>query len=104
MQTKFQVAETILRQLGGNEFVAMTGAYSLSAGPNALGFRLPRCKNGIGGVYIELTPLDLYKVRFVASKGINVYTHSEYDMISCDQLQELFTEETGLYCTLFPAA
>lgn len=92
-----QIAQTILAQLGGNKFVAMTGAKSFVGIENGLMFMLPRgAKNKANKVRITLTPADLYKVEFMKIRGVELKTISAHEEIYCDMLQELFTKETGL--------
>lgn len=99
--TDMTVAQTILAQLGGRRFIAMTGATSFSGGSNALGFRVSSrmAKNRISGVRITLDPNDTYTVTFLAQRrapSFEVYTVAEHSMIYSDQLEEIFTAETGL--------
>lgn len=91
------VANTILAQLGGNKFLAMTGAKHLLGGKDSLSFQLPGAANGIKFVSIYLTPADTYNMHFHNLKGVVVKTHSD---VYWDQLQELFTAQTGLYTHL----
>ncbi|EES0484193.1 hypothetical protein ACN662_005697, partial [Escherichia coli] len=64
------VATEILNQLGGNRFIAMTGAknfaYFDEDGECGLSFRLPSkfAMNGINLVKIKLTFSDTYQVTF----------------------------------------
>lgn len=99
-----QVAQTILAQLGGKRFLAMTGAHSLSSGPSSLGFRIPRTNKGrFAGVRIELTPADMYDIHFIRLKQVDGVTSMDnvtHEGIYCDQLQEIFTRETGLETSL----
>lgn len=92
------VANTILSQLGGRRFLAMTGAKFLLAHASALSFHLPSnfAKNGINRVRIDLTPQDLYDVTFTRARGIKIFYQTKIDGIYCDQLREAFTETTGL--------
>jgi len=94
------VADTILEQLGGNKFRAMTGAKNfLSYGPeNALSFRLPAnlSKDKINYVKITLGSNDLYTVDFKYIRGVKVTDISKHYAVCCDELQELFTEATSL--------
>lgn len=95
------VANTILAQLGGRRFIAMTGASSFGGGKNALGFRVPAkmTKNNISGVRITLDPSDTYTVTFLAQRGaptFEVYTVAEHSLIYSDQLEDVFRSETGL--------
>lgn len=100
------VANTILAQLGGRKFVAMTGAKNLLGEKNKLQFQIPRnfAKNGINSVVIELLPTDTYKMVFykvgTARTMFAVTTVSEVDGLTFDQLQDVFTRTTGLYTSL----
>jgi hypothetical protein len=97
------VAETILDQLGGNKFRAMTGAKHFGSEPNALTFRFPN-KSGANACRIELNSLDLYDMKFIRirkKQGIPQFkTTTEHNGVYADQLQTLFTEVTGLYTHL----
>lgn len=61
------VAQTILTQLGGNRFAAMTGAKQFVAVTDYLQFKLPAnfAKGGINCVKVTLTAADLYDVEFM---------------------------------------
>ena len=91
------IAETILQQLGGNRFLAMTGAnYLMYDGP-ALRFRLPRGARGVKHVKIALTQHDLYDVTFQATTGRVI---AERAGVPCDSLRSVFTAVTGFDTTL----
>ena len=101
------IAQTILYQLGGNRFIAMTGAkgFATTNGNNLIAF-LPNnfAKNTINLIEITLTPTDTYDFGFyyVSNKKINGYNKSEWvekslvKDVYCDQLESIFTDETGL--------
>jgi len=99
-----QVAKTILKQLGGQRFIVMTGAKNLGQDKGNLSFALPAksgfVKNGITHVKIELTPMDVYKMIFLKVRkgkaGFGIDTVAELDGVYFDQLQDIFTEQTGL--------
>lgn len=97
-----QVAQTILAQLGGARFAAVTGASEFIAWPDALSFKLPASltRDRINRCYVRLTPADLYHVKFakLSSKGVKVV--GEFDDVYCDQLQDLFEARTGLSLSL----
>lgn len=97
-----QVATTILNQLGGNKFIAMTGAHHLAGSRNTLHFsfkgsrKTNKCK-------ITLNSLDLYDVEFFkvnmrAADPCRVVDN--YNDIYFDQLQGVFEKATGLYTSL----
>ncbi len=93
-----QVAKTILEQIGGRLFVAMTGAKNLCGGSNFLAFRLPSyfARNGINAVRITLGADDLYRVEFSRIRGMKITPVSVHEGIYCDGRAPLFTAETGL--------
>jgi len=104
-----EVADIILRQLGGNKFKAMTGAKNFTAGKNSLNFKLPAnsTKKRINYVTIKLNGSDTYDMYFkkipsmkAFSDGAEIKTIIEYKDVYFDQLQKLFTEATGLLTRL----
>lgn len=107
------IAETILQQLGGNRFIAMTGAKNFLSDGNTLRMTLP--KNGSKANRLWVTynsALDLYDMRFFRYRPgrIDIRTgkfiedkisdEKIFNGICCDQLQELFTEHTKMYTHL----
>jgi hypothetical protein len=96
------VADEIYRQMGGYRFATMTGAKHFASGEDKLQFSLPKCKDGINKVVITLTPEDLYTLEFYRLKWRSVEYNlvSEIQCVFADQLQEVFTEYTGLYTSL----
>ena len=101
MATDLTVANTILAQLGGNRFARMTGAKQFVGSDKALVFQLPGnpgyVKDGINLVKIELTPLDEYNMIFYRERSGKLTEKAKVEGVYCDQLQELFTEYTGLH-------
>lgn len=92
-----QVARVILQQLGGNKFVAMTGAKLFVAIENGLQFKLPRyagLKINVARITVDAT--DTYSVEFGSLRGLNYKVVSKHEGIYNDMLQDLFTSETGL--------
>ena len=92
------VAQTILRQLGGNKFVTMTGAKQLITYPDALSFQLPAgtTKNKANYVKVTINKNDLYGVSFCKIFRLEMRELSSFDDISSEGLGDLFTTETGL--------
>lgn len=89
------VANVILQQLGGNRFLAMTGAKQLVNLGNGLQFAIGRgAKNKANKVVITLAD-DLYTVRFVNIRGVNIKECGTVEMVYGDKLAEVFTEQTG---------
>ena len=96
-----QVAKTILAQLGGNKFLAMTGANSLASGENALSMRLPRNPKGINAIRIELNGRDLYDLRTFKMRGFKAPTENlAATDVCCENLRETFERATGLLTSL----
>ncbi|UCQ29621.1 hypothetical protein DCF83_18045 (plasmid) [Edwardsiella tarda] len=98
MDSKF-IAIEILKQLGGKRFIAMTGAKKFVALDNGgLLFVLPSnfARNGINHVKITLDPSDTYTIVFYKVRGALIKEINSFSMIYCDQLQYIFTQETGL--------
>lgn len=91
-----QIADTILSQLGGRRFMAMTGARNLVAIDSGLTMKVGRNDKGVTHVTITLTPADEYDMRFQRVWGTKVTEKGGYEGIYCDMLQSLFTEGTGL--------
>jgi len=100
-QEKLQIAKTILSQLGGNRFVAMTGAksfgYDSKGSSVSLQFRIGRNAKQVNIVKInyirgkDLYEMEFYKGTKLLKKVSNVYA---------DQLRKIFTKHTGLYTSL----
>ena len=92
------IAQTILEQLGGKRFIGMTGAKNFGDTGNGLAFQVPAklTKNKINAVKIELHPSDTYIVKFMRIGSSSLKVISTFEMIYCDQLEDLFERETGL--------
>jgi hypothetical protein len=95
------IAQTILQQLGGNRFIAMTGAKNLVAAERSLQFKIGRgAVNKATNVRVTLGTSDTYTVEFFAIRGVNVKTLSQHENIYADGLQATFTEQTGMATSL----
>ena len=102
-------AEIILGQLGGNRFVAMTGAKEFVYDRTSLRFKLPRNGSKATHCKITLTPADYYRMEFIKHTSSRYYSKTGkyiepkweilkiYDRIGAEQLQDVFTKFTGLY-------
>ena len=102
--TTISVHQTILEQLGGRRFIAMTGSknFTYSAKePNYLQMRLIRNKSKAQFLKITLNVFDTYTMTFSKVVGDKfserLVTVKEIENVYCDQLQEVFTSVTGLY-------
>jgi len=92
-------AGEVLRQLGGNKFIAMTGANSFVRDDEkqTILFKVPHAQNRIKYVKIRLNVMDTYDVEFLSRNGVLI---EKVDGVYNDQLQSTFTEHTGLYTYL----
>jgi len=103
-EEQIEIANTIISQLGGNKFRAMTGAKNFFALDSGLSFTLPGgggfCKQGINHVKILLNSMDLYDVEFSKVRRGIFQKISEHNGIYDDMLQDIFRAETGLNTSL----
>lgn len=86
------VAETILRQIGGQRAIAMLGAKNLLYDKNSLQFRVARMI-----IRIVLDPNDTYTVQFYTARG---RLKNEFKHIYAGGLKPLIEQETGLFLSL----
>ena len=96
-----QVANTILAQLGGRRFIAMTGARNFSGGHNCLMFSLPTgfAREGINKIRITLDWTDTYIFEALkVSRGPEPKsdTIEKLNYVYAEDLREIFTRVTGL--------
>jgi hypothetical protein len=94
------VPKTILDQLGGRRFLAMTGAKQLIGSASSLSFTLPGTpgfvQRGINVCRITLTEVDTYTVEYLRVRGSSVRTVETCTDIYAEDLQDCFSRETGL--------
>ena len=113
--------QDIFQQIGGNKFLAMTGSKVKYYGYDKNGyvylmFQLSKNKSKAQFLKIQLNGKDLYNMEFTRIKktlnkeysalGIKIYDEEIENIktitdLYCDQLQEIFTEVTGMYTRLF---
>jgi len=96
---KRQAGET-LKQLGGNKFIAMTGAKNFAVGPKGMGFRIGRNSKSINYIRIDLKSTDLYDMEFIRLRGSKINVVKKVTGVYNDQLQKMFTKHTGMYTSL----
>ena len=89
------VSNLILRQLGGNPFLAMTGARDLVYDDRSLTMRLTKAKNGICYIKVALTDADLYELKGFGKDG-NEIPGAILDDIANFGLAAAFEALTGL--------
>ena len=86
-------AGEMLKQLGGNRFIMMTG------------FKIGRNSKGVNFVRIDLKN-DLYNMEFIqlrkkrGSMDVNMKVLKRVKGVYADQLQSVFTKHTGMYTSL----
>jgi hypothetical protein len=99
---RHKAADTILQQLGGTKFLAMTGAKHLTVTETpGLSLRLPyRNKSLPNYVRVVLRPGDYYEVTFAVIRGNKLKPLSNHTQIYAEDLRRLFESETQLYTTL----
>ena len=96
--TEMTTAQTILEQLGGNRFIAMTGASLFLNTGNGLAFKIGRgAINKANKVRITLNDSDLYTVEFFSIRGIDIFNpRGMVENVYADKLREVFTTHTGM--------
>jgi len=99
MATDMMVSKEILRQLGGNRFIVMTGAKGFVGSDDALSFQLPKASKKIKGVRITLNKNDLYDLTFgyMNKKTFEWVVVASFEDVYNDNLVEIFEKTTGLY-------
>jgi hypothetical protein len=99
-----EVARTILEQLGGKRFIVMTGAKNFSGDHNSLTFRFPtsedRESRRVNAMRITLEASDTYTVKTFYVYGGRLTDVNSNGDIYCEDLQETFTDMTGLFTHL----
>lgn len=96
-ESSSKVSQIILQQLGGNKFIAMTGAKNFVGSDDYLMFSIGRgAKNSINKVKITLDSNDTYTVEFAKMRGINYTVVKTVSGIYFDQLQAVFKRNTGM--------
>jgi len=100
-QSYFNAGE-VLKQLGGNRFIAMTGAkhFFKDNKKQMCGFKIGRNSKGVNYVRITLNSMDTYDMEFLFISVKKMTIKSEAKGIYNDQLQSVFTQHTELYTYL----
>ncbi len=95
-----QVANTILEQLGGNLFVAMTGATNFLGREDGISFKIGRNAKGITHLRITLTAMDDYQVEFLKIRGVSIKPVAFREGLQAANLADVFRSVTGLETSL----
>lgn len=103
-KTKDMIAKTILQQIGGRRFAAMTGSRDFLDMGNGLRMSLARNKTSANRLDIIYDAgADLYNMRFYrktfSKKTFECKTKdiAKHEGVYCDMLEDIFTMVTGLY-------
>lgn len=97
-----RIAQTIVRQIGGGMFVAMTGAtFIVPANYYGVVIRFKGCKK-CQWLHVRYNSNDLYDLKFTRfnNKTGEEIVVAQFSDIYWDQLQEIFEQTTGLYTSL----
>lgn len=103
MKTTKEIANEILNQLGGNQFIAMTGSknFGFYEGTPALSMHLTKNKLKAKYLTITLNSMDTYDVEFsTVNKSLEKTILNKTEGVYCDQLRGLFERLTGLRTSL----
>ena len=95
-----QIAKTILQQLGGNKFIAMTGAKNLGHTNKGLQMKIGRNSKGITHVIINLKASDTYEMEFIKLRGASRKVVKKVSGVYNDMLGKIFTKYTGMHTRL----
>ena len=93
-------AAIILKQIGGNRFIAMTGAKGFAFSDKYMSFKIGRNSKGINFVRIGHNAKDLYDMEFgfVSTRGIKV--KKKVKDVYADMLGQIFKKHTGMNVSL----
>lgn len=101
--TQTAIASTILQQLGGNKFIAMTGSKNFIAGADEKGcfLRMDLAKNDgkVNRLKITLNSMDTYDLHFYNMRRVGyefkITNDKHFAGYYDDMLQDAFKKVTG---------
>lgn len=111
-----EIINTMMEQIGGNKFLAMTGCHHIvySNSENSVRMQIPKNGGNVNRVEIIYIPgLDLYNMKFYkytagryntrtgAYTSDKVTNEKEYNEVYGEQLSKIFEAVTGMYTKLF---
>ena len=103
-----EIIATILNQLGGRKFTAMTGAKNYTQTDRGVTFKIGRNAGKVNQVTVDYNiGKDLYDLKFekvsISKKTFEIKRKliKSFDGVFGSQLQELFTSVTGMETKLF---
>ena len=92
---KRQAGET-LKQLGGNRFIAMTGAKGFAFSDKYMSFKIGRNSKGINFVRIGHNANDLYDMEFGFNSVKGYKVKKKVKDVYADMLGTMFKKYTGM--------
>ena len=97
-----EIGKTILVQMGGMvRLKAFIGAKNFCVVEKGVTFRWSgKSKNKTNFLKITLNGSDLYDIEFGRLHAMKFTVIETFENIFCDQLVQIFEEQTGLYLTL----
>ena len=99
-ENKRQIAQTILQQLGGRRFIAMTGAKNIGFTNKGLSMKIGKNAKGITHVVVDYDRgKDLYDMEFLKIRGTK-RTGKKVKSVYADDLKTIFKGYTGLRTSL----
>jgi hypothetical protein len=98
--TNLQIANTIIEQLGGSQFIVMTGSKDLVGREDGLSFRIGRNAKGISHIRITLEVTDTYTVEFFKWRKLEMISRGDVSAVYADQLRKVIESRTGLITSL----
>jgi hypothetical protein len=90
------IAGEILKQLGGHQFLVMTGSVPQYCDNYTSAYKLRRNKSGANYMKITLNCMDTYDIDFIFCSAKGIKTLVEKRGYYNDMLPAMFTEVTGL--------
>ncbi len=96
MATDMTVANEILRQLGGQEFIRMTGAKSLTGDERSLAMAIARNASGATRLKITLNENDLYDLEFGRTYRHELKLVEAHGNVHVEDLRATFSSVTGM--------
>lgn len=105
-QESKEIAQTIINQLGGKEFVVLTGSNGFIIHESGVSFRVGANPKKISHCTITLNSGDLYNLIFYSTQysenGQSLKNETELTDIFCEDLKDVFESKTGLYVSFKP--
>ena len=100
-QDQRQVAQTIIAQLGGGKFVAMTGSKNFFHLPHGgVLFDIGRNPASVTRCIVTLRADDTYDVVFYKGRGLTIRQYNTFGGVYADSLRSIFENVTGLLTRL----